>query len=50
MVKKDISCIIIDDEPLSVELLESYAKNCADTLLVTKIYQSHRCITFFGNE
>lgn len=36
MVKKNISCIIIDDEPLSAELLESYAKNCADTLLVQK--------------
>jgi len=36
MVKKNISCIIIDDEPLSVELLESYTKNCADTMLVQK--------------
>jgi len=36
MVKKDISCIIIDDEPLSVDLLESYAKKCDDTLLLEK--------------
>jgi two-component system LytT family response regulator len=36
MVKKDISCIIIDDEPLSVKLLESYTENCADTMLVQK--------------
>jgi two-component system, LytTR family, response regulator len=36
MVKKDISCIIIDDEPLSVKLLESYTENCADTILLQK--------------
>ncbi|MBL0145376.1 MAG: response regulator transcription factor [Chitinophagaceae bacterium] len=36
MVKKDISCIIIDDEPLSVKLLESYTKNCADIMLLQK--------------
>lgn len=36
MVKKYISCIIIDDEPLSVKLLESYAEKCADTMLVQK--------------
>ncbi len=36
MVKKEIRCVIIDDEPLSVALLESYINNCADTLLVQK--------------
>lgn len=36
MVKKEISCIIIDDEPLSVKLLESYTEICADTILVQK--------------
>ncbi|MCX6319573.1 MAG: LytTR family DNA-binding domain-containing protein [Bacteroidetes bacterium] len=34
MVIKDIRCIIIDDEPLSVKLLESYTTNCPDTILL----------------
>lgn len=34
MVKKEIRCIVVDDEPLSVRLLESYTQNCADTVLL----------------
>lgn len=46
MVKKQINCIIIDDEPLSVELLESYTKNCADTLLLQKFTNPIEALLF----
>ncbi len=33
---KEISCIVIDDEPLSVTLLDSYIQKCTHTKLVQK--------------
>lgn len=49
MVKNDISCIIIDDEPLSVKLLESYTKKCSEIRLVNKFTNPIDALHFLEN-
>jgi two-component system LytT family response regulator len=49
MVKKVIRCIIIDDEPLSVKLLESYTDSCSDTLLLQKFTNPVEALHFLEN-
>lgn len=48
MDKKNISCIIVDDEPLSVSLLESYTGNCADTRLLKTFTNPIDALHFMG--
>lgn len=43
---KPITCIIIDDEPLAVALLESYTTRCAGTVLIGKFTNPFDALQF----
>ena len=46
MDSKTITCIIVDDEPLSVSLLESYTNECTSTNLHMKFTNSFDALHF----